>query len=71
MKKYHLFTHITYYPLGGIEDYVESFASLEETLVALKGQDEYSYDDWSIAETQEDGSLKEIANNRTHTIEDL
>lgn len=58
MKKYHLFSGEDHYPEGGLEDYYGSYETLEEA----KAAGEESNDDWTtIAMTQEDGSLKNIA----------
>lgn len=69
MKKYHVFIRPDdEYPSGGMGDYSKSYEKLETALEHI--QEHGKYYCWGIAETQEDGSLKEIANNYNHTIEE-
>ena len=42
-KRYWLFGNDTYYPSGGMEDFIDSFHTLEAAEVAVKNQ-EYEFD---------------------------
>ncbi len=68
MKKYHAFAGSRQFPSGGLDDYIDSFETIEEAKERirqfLKELDEpYTY--WSnIAKTQEDGSLDTVYYDR-------
>ena len=57
MKRFHVFNFDQYYPGGGMEDFADSFETLEQAQEARRGQC------WNIAETQADGSLKIVDGN--------
>lgn len=44
MKKYLLFVFNTYYPMGGIDDFLDSFDSVEEAVSAAENKEEESYE---------------------------
>lgn len=39
MKQYALFAGDNYYPMGGMGDFVGSFNTIEEALIAIDGKD--------------------------------
>ena len=70
MKRYLVFVGITYYPLGGMEDFVNDFDNLEEAKQSLENHKLYIVE-YPLNEKLVWGHVYDCETKQIHQLEDL